>query len=52
MLDLQPGVHLDEEDVLAVRNKLDGPGADIVHRGRRLARGGAHCLALLTIKRR
>ena len=46
MLDLQPRVHFDEEDVLAVGDELDGAGADIVDRGSRLARGGADRLAL------
>ena len=52
MLDLQPGVHLDEEHLLAVGNKFDGAGADIVDRRGRLARDGAYRLALDRIKRR
>ena len=52
MLDLQAGVHLDEEHVLAVGHELDGAGADIVHRAGRLARGGADRLALRGIERR
>ena len=52
MLDLQPRVHLDEEDVLAVGDEFDGAGADIVDRARGLARGGADRLALRGIQRR
>ncbi len=46
MLDLQPRVHFNKEDVLAVGDELDGAGTDIVHRGSRLAGGGADRLAL------
>ena len=52
MLDLQAGVHLDEEHFLAVGDEFDGAGADIVHRGGGLARGGADGLALRGIERR
>ena len=52
MLDLEARVHLDEEHVLAVGDELDGAGADIVHRARRLSRGGADRLALGGIERR
>ena len=40
MLDLQAGVHLDEEHILAVGDELDGAGADVIDRARGLARGG------------
>ena len=52
MLDLQAGVHLDEEHLLAVGDEFDGAGADIVHGGGRLARGGADRFALLGVQRR
>ena len=52
MLDLKAGIHLDEEDVLAVGDELDGAGTSIVHRGSRLARGGAYRLALRGIEGR
>ncbi len=52
MLDLQPCVHLDEEDILAVGNKLNGAGTDIIYRSGCFARGGADCLPLRGVKRR
>ena len=52
MLDLQAGVHLDEEHFLAVGDEFDGAGADIVHGGGRLARGGADRFALFGVERR
>src|SRR5260370_8209142 len=52
MLDLQPCVHLDEEHIPAVGNKLDSAGTDIIYGSSCLARGGADRLALGGIKRR
>src|SRR6476646_2406373 len=50
MLDLKAGIHLYEEDVLAVGDELDGAGTGIIHRGGCLARGGAYRLALRGIE--
>src|SRR5258706_2257936 len=52
MLDLQAGIHLDEENVLSVGNKLDGAGTGIIHRGGGPARGGAYRPALRGVKGR
>ena len=43
MLDLEPGVHLEEvETALGVEQELDGAGADVAHRRRGFHRGRAH----------
>ncbi len=52
MLDLQAGIHLDEEHVLTVGYELNGAGANIVDGSRGLARRGADSLALRVIQRR
>ena len=45
MLDLEPGVHLEEEELAAVVEKLDGAGSHVAHRAGRGDRGFAHLLA-------
>src|ERR1700742_272321 len=52
MLDLQPRIHFDEENILAVGDEFDRPGSDIGDRSRRLACGGTYRIALRTIERR
>ena len=52
MLDLKARVHLDEVHFLAVGDEFDSAGADIIDRGRRLARGGADDFALAGVQRR
>ena len=52
MLDLQAGVHLDEEHVPAVGDEFDGAGAEIVDGTGSLARRLANSLALRGIERR
>ena len=43
VLDLQPGVHLEEEELpVAVEDELDGAGADVADRGRPAATAAAH----------
>ena len=46
MLDLEAGVHLEEEEVAAIgHQELDGAGADVADRGRDLQRGRSQPLA-------
>ena len=47
MLDLQPGVHLDEVELAIFVEKLDGAGAAILHALHRVDADLAHALALL-----
>jgi hypothetical protein len=55
VLDLEPGVHLHEEELVrpaAADDELDRPGPDVADRASRLDRGGAHRAALCFIQQR
>ena len=52
MLDLEPGVHLDEVEFAILVEELDRAGAAIAHVGHRLGDEPAHMLALLGRDRR
>ena len=54
VLDLQPRVHLEEEELagVGVDDELDRAGSDVVDRPRRLDRGLAHGLPHLVVDRR
>ena len=47
VLDLEPGVHLEEEEVAVLEEELDGAGVDVAARLGHLDRGLAHRLANL-----
>ena len=47
MLDLEPGVHLDEVEFAVLVEEFDGAGAAIAHLGHRLGDQRAHSCALL-----
>ena len=55
VLDLQPGVHLHEEELVrpvAADDELHRPGPDVADRPGRLDRGGAHGLPLCFVQQR
>ncbi len=45
MLHLEPGVHLEEEELAVLEEELDGAGADVAHGPGGGDRGSAHLFA-------
>src|SRR5262249_33793680 len=52
MLDLQTGIHFNEEDFLTIGHEFDGAGPDIIDGSRRLSRGRADALTLRSVQGR